>query len=575
MVKVSVNEFKKRLKGDINEICSDNKWDFNSNAERGYAFQLWCANQIVAIDQRVETNPIDGMLYSKDLNADVVLEDSVMKHLYIVQAKYQGASGKMKNTGEDEIVSFLERHKLFLDDEWVRRNGSEGAVALLSDYKEKLEDGYKASFYFMTTSKASDRIFELFEKKNEQLTEEKYSVEYSLYDFPRLKEYYIRSFTAEESIPDEVTLSLPKEKYFHKNEPLPTVVCAIKGNSLRNLYNQYKDSLFAYNIRTFLGDRGINKAIIETIKNHPKDFFYYNNGVSAICTELKIEKDQLTAKKFQIINGAQTVGALARAKDNPDVDIIFRISETENVATEKGINANIIRYNNSQNKIKISDFRSNDTIQQWLEVKFKETKPKGILPNLLYAPKRGFRKAPPGSKTIKLEDLAKYRYAFKEDPTLILKSPKDLWTDKENGGCYEKAFGVNNELVDYWSDDEFEEALLAIAIYNEIDSRLRKLKKKTPELGSISRLKFHALSAMGIFYRKTNHNLTAKKIYGHEKIFNEFFDSYWRDINRLLIDQYHIAIESGISIYALSRNSEKWRGMKKRIEHYSKAEEGD
>ena len=49
----------------------------------------------------------------------------------------------------------------------------------------------------------------------------------------------------------------------------------------------------------------------------------------------------------------------------------MRITETQSVGTEKGINEKIIRYNNTQNKITLSDFRSNDKIQLELLGKFK------------------------------------------------------------------------------------------------------------------------------------------------------------------------------------------------------------
>jgi hypothetical protein len=47
--------------------------------------------------------------------------------------------------------------------------------------------------------------------------------------------------------------------------------------------------------------------------------------------------------------------------------VLLRITEGESVKTEKGFNADVIRFNNTQNIIKSSDFRSNDPIQLWLE----------------------------------------------------------------------------------------------------------------------------------------------------------------------------------------------------------------
>ena len=68
---------------------------------------------------------------------------------------------------------------------------------------------------------------------------------------------------------------------------------------MEDLLKQHKDSLFAYNIRTYLGEKGINKEIVATAHEEPENFFYYNNGISAVCTELNIKKNELIAKNFK------------------------------------------------------------------------------------------------------------------------------------------------------------------------------------------------------------------------------------------------------------------------------------
>jgi len=78
--------------------------------------------------------------------------------------------------------------------------------------------------------------------------------------------------------------------------------------------------------------------------------FYYNNGVSAVCSDFRIEDTVVTARRFQIINGAQTVSALARAmkqSPNADVYVLFRLTETVE-AYGGEFTENIIRYNNTQ-----------------------------------------------------------------------------------------------------------------------------------------------------------------------------------------------------------------------------------
>ena len=110
------------------------------------------------------------------------------------------------------------------------------------------------------------------------------------------------------------------------------------------------------------------------------EFFYFNNGVTAICSDFKVNKNEITARNFQIINGAQTVVSIRNAtlqQENKvkDVEVLIRIVETgELKTTQKGFNKDIVTFNNTQNKIETWDFISNDPIQIWLEQNLFEKK---------------------------------------------------------------------------------------------------------------------------------------------------------------------------------------------------------
>ena len=67
---------------------------------------------------------------------------------------------------------------------------------------------------------------------------------------------------------------------FIKKEPNLTVIASVRANQIENIYKTYQDGLFAYNIRTYLGEKGINKDIIKTAEEEPKNFFYYINMIS-------------------------------------------------------------------------------------------------------------------------------------------------------------------------------------------------------------------------------------------------------------------------------------------------------
>jgi AIPR protein len=211
--------------------------------------------------------------------------------------------------------------------------------------------------------------------------------------------------------------------------------------------------------------KGLNKDIIATAEDDPDSFYYFNNGVSAICTSFEIEGNNLVVENFQIINGAQTLGALSASKLNPDIEVLLRVTEGLSIKTDRGFNADIIKYNNTQNVVKASDFRSNDRIQTWLENKFKNLRERGAVPKITCLRKRSNRKIA-GSYVVRLEDIAKIRHSFNHEPTRSVADPKSLWTVAADGGFYEEAFGIDGEAVDFWPDPDFARTLLAASIYN-------------------------------------------------------------------------------------------------------------
>ncbi|HVY28187.1 MAG TPA: AIPR family protein [Polyangiaceae bacterium] len=99
---------------------------------------------------------------------------------------------------------------------------------------------------------------------------------------------------------------------------------------------------------------------------------------------------QVVAQGFQIINGAQTLGTLARSDPKGDLEVLFRLTKGLDVKSEKGFNRDIIQFNNTQNVIKVSDFRANDPIQARLAAEFERYASKPHIPRIRYVPKRTF-----------------------------------------------------------------------------------------------------------------------------------------------------------------------------------------
>jgi hypothetical protein len=138
-----------------------------------------------------------------------------------------------------------------------------------------------------------------------------------------------------------------------------------------------RDSLFSLNIRNFVGNTATNKKIVETARSNPERFFLFNNGISCICSSLHVAEDKIEVEGLQVINGAQTVKALVNASRTRGGEvspwssltptILVRITEIPGGhGQSQKLRDQVTQFNNTQNVVKVSDFRSNDTVQEHL-----------------------------------------------------------------------------------------------------------------------------------------------------------------------------------------------------------------
>ena len=439
---LSTNEFRNQIKSAVAEFCRQRHWTYDNESHRGWAFQLWVAHLFSDRDRGIDTDPDDAILTSRDGGIDIILGDPHEKVWYFIQTKFVKLT-KSPPITRSEVTDFFQVHELMSDRSRFKKHFSDTMRDRIGNYDDFIREGYRSHFYFVTTGTDTDGKCKEIASAHSLRRED---VSFYVLDFNSLKEFYLETQRLEESIPERVTLDLGRQRWILIPSPRKTLACIVKANQLINLYKREGDALFAHNIRTFLGRKSLNKDIISTATNRPGDFFYFNNGISAICTRLHMDMDDanptVTAEKFQVINGAQTIGALAKSETTSDCLVLLRITEGESVSTEKGFNASIIKYNNTQNIVKASDFRSNDAIQLWLEDKFKSLRSTKALRKIEYRRKRSGRRVAAGVPALTLEELAKIRYAWTHEPTRCVGDPRSLWTLGEDGGFYEAAFGV-------------------------------------------------------------------------------------------------------------------------------------
>jgi len=180
-------------------------------------------------------------------------------------------------------------------------------------------------------------------------------------------------------------------------------VGSVTAKELQRLHGKYNDELFAGNIRLFLGARkgGINEQIIKTAKEEPGSFWALNNGVTIVADTVEpIESEDGNAafklKRFSIVNGCQTTSSLVQAKATSKAKVLARV-----IAAKSSVRTDIVRYNNSQNAVRIWSVRSADPIQQQLRAEFKHD-------GITYAPKLAGARKKKDTNIIELDRIAQY-----------------------------------------------------------------------------------------------------------------------------------------------------------------------
>ncbi len=216
----------------------------------------------------------------------------------------------------------------------------------------------------------------------------------------------------------------------------------VSGSEIAELYRPHRFRLFAMNIRDWIGDTATNKGIVKTAGEHPGDFLFFNNGIAAVATGIEedLKNNVLSCRNFSIINGAQTIRSLFKAQSRysaavRNVTVVARIS-TFSLGKEPQFLEDVTRYNNTQNKVAVSDFRSNDPVQRDLADRFSKFKRGGRA--FWYKNKRSREKR--DKNPIEMEEFAKTIHAF-------LYGPHDMWGgtarlfDSGPDGRYSHVFG--------------------------------------------------------------------------------------------------------------------------------------
>lgn len=244
----------------------------------------------------------------------------------------------------------------------------------------------------------------------------------------RLDEWYKETLSPI-LVNDEIEFEIPDGFQIQK-DGWKAYVAPVQARELHRLYKKHKTKLFSANVRDYLGSRksdaNINNGIKNTAEQQPDNFWVFNNGITVLTHSYSLSskgsKRILRLKGVSIVNGAQTTGALGSLDKSPGPNVFVPARFVSTSDTE--LVYSIIQYNNSQNKVTASDFRSTDRTQKRLRAEVAD------IPNAKYEGGRrgGHKDAIERNKNL----LPSYTVgqalaAVSQDPIVAYNQKSEIW----------------------------------------------------------------------------------------------------------------------------------------------------
>ncbi len=439
----------------------------------GQRFVAWYLRNVHLRDMNETRDDMtDG---ADDKQIDAIFIDDDHQTIYVMQGKFIGNGAVDAEPLREVLSSWIQLRDLVR----LQEVGNLKLKRKLSEVSKALEDDYEIEFELITTgilTEAAQEDLATFQTQLVDLSENnEFYASLKVIDSNELKRRYDMALEKDNpSINHKIDLSKSKamEVEISGNK---VVIAAIPLNECVKMPGIKDGTLFQKNVRQSLGlSNRVNKGIKSTIysDNH-KDFFFYHNGITAICDKLNLKNQLLSLQGFSVVNGCQSLTTILncseKVKQLEETYILFRFYEIPQ--KEKGDKISI--NTNFQSAVKPRDLRSNDKRDLNIKKSYEQKYPSGC-----FITKRG--EVPLASKdkdfVLDLVDLGKYLISWHSQRPNIAYSETKIF-DKYFEQLFKKDYSPEKsqalnvwmkKIWDKWTKDNplgLNESLLVMRAY--------------------------------------------------------------------------------------------------------------
>lgn len=440
----------------------------------GQRFVAWYLRNVLSRDMNETRDDITDGGDDKQIDAIVIDDDKSLVH--IVQGKFI-QSGSVDAEPLREVLSAWIQIK---DLARLQNVANQKLQRKLAELAAALDEDYEVSFELITTgtlTEAALHDLEAFQQELAKLSEkEDFDATIHVIDNDELRRRY--DYAIESDNPSiNYTLKLAGSKYmYHEIAGTPVLIAALPLKECIKLPGIKDGTLFQKNVRQSLGtSNAVNKGIRSTIIGDKRsDFFFFHNGITALCNKMQLDGDTLTLRGLSVVNGCQSLNTILSCSETvkklDDAFILFRFYEIP----QRDRADKISIFTNSQSAVKARDLRSNDKRVLAIKKAFELKYPSGF-----FITKRGQTAPPEKNKdqVVELSNFAKNLIAWhSQRPNLSYGETKifDKYFEtlfKNKDYPPESVLALNawmNEVMKTWGSENplnLNETLLAMKAY--------------------------------------------------------------------------------------------------------------
>lgn len=446
MSKILASRVKTHIESSIKEVIylDDCKADEAKILSRGLV--AICLAGISGLPYKdIAKNITDG---TKDNGIDGCYYDPNKNKLYLVQSKWSAAGTKTIETGD--IYKFVQGAYDLLDLEWKKFNprfaaiSAEISAGLQNDPEIVLVITYNSDNPVSGDCKV---ILDKFLADNNSDDQE--VVSYSTFTLTKI----VRALKSSKS-GGKADVDLSLLEWGEHKDPYYAVYGKISCADLAEWHKAHGDLLFSENIRYTLSRSEINAKISDTLTEKPETFWYLNNGITAICDEIKRkpvglgdqrESSLWFVSNVKIVNGAQTTSAIFDAYKRAPKKVKKGYVQIKVISLAKApldIGGQITTATNTQNRVEPRDFLALDTIQDGLAEAFKKV-------GVQYCYRRG-EVISDLQKGLDVQELALSLATCSGNMADVVMAKRNVGSLTDPSGHYQKLFSNSLDVNKVW-----------------------------------------------------------------------------------------------------------------------------